>query len=90
MITGQNWRHIKLAGTYVLDTDGGILRRIIVNTAAAGAITVYDGIAASTGTEIAVLKASVVENSYTYELPYVTGLTIVAASTCPDFTVVFN
>lgn len=84
----NGWRHISLAGTYVLDTDKGTLRRIVVNTTANGTITVYDNSAGS-GNVIAVLKASVAEGTYTYELPYVTGLTVVTAAGS-DITVVYD
>ena len=80
--------HISSAGTYVVDPNGGILKRIIVNTSASGIITVYDNTAAS-GVVIAVLKSAVLEGSFEYDIPYVNGLTIVTVA-ASDITVVFT
>lgn len=81
-------KNIATATTTVVKGSGGRLRRIVVNTTAAGAITVYDNTAAS-GTKIATLKASVVEGTYIYDCTFVTGLTIVTAA-ASDITVVFD
>ena len=45
---------------------------------AAGAITIYDNTAAS-GTILAVLKASIVEDTYEFNIAFATGLTVVTA-----------
>lgn len=65
------------------------LHAIIVNTTAAGAITIYNGVGPTTGVAIGVLKASVVEGTYTYNVPLTTGLTIAMASNS-DITVVYQ
>lgn len=82
------YNHISSATTTTAKSGAGILRSIVVNTTAAGTITVYDNTAGS-GTVIAVLKASIVENSYIYDLAFTTGLTIVTAA-ASDLTVVYE
>jgi hypothetical protein len=79
--------HIAYAGTTVVSTGAGVLKRIVVNTTANGAITVYDSESA-TGRVIAILKASVAEGSFEYDVEFGTGLTVVTAA-ASDITVVF-
>lgn len=84
----NSWENISAAGTYVLRTGRCSLARIVVNTTAAGAITVYDNTAAS-GKKVATLKSNVVENTYNYEVELAKGLTVVTAA-ASDITVVFS
>ena len=69
-------------------TGAGYLHAIIVNSAAAGAITVYDGTSTS-GTKIATLKASVAEGTYMYNVKFSTGLRVEMASN-PNITVSYR
>lgn len=71
--------YISSATTTVVKTGAGFLRSITVTETAAGAITVYDNTAGS-GTVIAVLKASIGERTYTFDVAFTTGLTIVTAA----------
>ena len=73
------YSHISTATTTVVKNAAGFLHSIVVNTTAAGTITVYDNTAAS-GTVIAILKASVAENTYIYDVVCNTGITIVTAA----------
>jgi len=73
--------------TTVVKSGSGHLHSIVVNTTAAGAITVYNNTAGS-GTKIATMKASIVEGTYLFDLEFTTGLTIVTAA-ASDITVTF-
>ena len=77
-------RNIASATTTVIGGPG-ILHSIVINTTAAGTITIYDNTAAS-GTKIATIKASAVEGTYLYDVRCRTGLTIVTAA-ASDITV---
>lgn len=65
--------------TTLVQTGPGVLERIILGETAAGAITIYDALTA-TGTAKCVLKASIVEGSYEFNMRFKTGLTIVTAA----------
>ena len=80
--------NIASATTTIVKTGPGSLRAIIVNTTAAGTITIYDNTAAS-GTKVGILKASVVEGSYLYGCKVSTGITVVTGA-ASDITVVFD
>lgn len=73
-----NTAYIATATTTVVKSSSGNLRSITLGETAAGAITVYDNTAGS-GTILAVLKASVLEQTFTFDIPFITGLTIVTA-----------
>ncbi len=87
MPTYQHY-HINKAGTYIIKTDNGFLHSIVVNTTAAGAITVYDNTSAAEPI-IAVLKSNIGENTYTFDVNFITGLTIVTAA-ASDITVSYS
>lgn len=70
--------YISTATTTTCKSGRGILRRIVLTETAAGAITIYDNTSA-TGTVLAVLKASIVEGPYEFNINFGTGLTIVTA-----------
>jgi len=73
-----NHTYISTATTTTVKDSPGILGSITVGETAAGAITVYDNTAGS-GTVIAVLKASVAEQTFNFDVSFTTGLTIVTA-----------
>ncbi len=72
------YANIATATTTVVKSGSGFLHTLTVNTTAAGTITIYDSTAAS-GNKIGTLKASVVEQTFTYDVALTTGLTIVTA-----------
>jgi hypothetical protein len=80
--------NIATATTTVVKSGKGILRKVIVNTTAAGSITIYDNTAAS-GTKIATMKASIAENSYLFDCLFTLGCTVVTAA-ASDVTVTFE
>lgn len=71
--------YISTATTTTVKSGTGRLHTITLGETAAGAITIYDNTAAS-GTIIAVLKASVVEQTFEFNVKFTTGLTIVTAA----------
>lgn len=73
----------------LLNTGATFLHAIVVNTTAAGAVTIYDGVGPTTGTVVGVLQASVLPGTFTYNLPLATGLCVTAA-TSSDVTVVYK
>ena len=70
--------YIATATETVVKTGRGKLHTITLGETAAGAITIYDNTAAS-GTILAVLKASIAEQTFTFDLCFTTGLTITTA-----------
>jgi len=70
--------YISTATTTVVKTGGGVLHAITLGETAAGSITIYDNTAGS-GTIIAVLKASIVEQTFIFDVAFATGLTVVTA-----------
>lgn len=80
-----NYTNVATNTTTTCKTGRGALHSIVVNTAAAGAITVYDNSAGS-GTVIATLKSSVAEGTYLYDVQFDTGLTVVTAA-ATDITI---
>jgi hypothetical protein len=83
-----NYQNITSATTTTVESGSGVLRRIVLGTTAAGAITIYDNTAGS-GTKIATLKASIAEGVYTFDCRFSTGLTIVTAG-ASDLTVIWE
>ena len=71
--------YINSATTTTVKTGAGMLHSITLTETAAGTITIYDNTAAS-GTVLGVLKASVVEGTYVFDVSFGTGLTIVTAA----------
>lgn len=80
-----SYNHITSAATTVVKGSAGVLHTIVVNTTAAGTITIYDNTAAS-GTVVGILKASVGENTYTFDTNMTTGITVVTGA-ASDITV---
>lgn len=71
--------YIATQTTTVVKTGSGVLHTITIGETAAGAITVYDNTAAS-GTILAILKASIAEQTFTLDIPFRIGLTVVTAA----------
>lgn len=89
-IVGSGWTAVAGADSVVVGCDatqaildsGGTLHSVIVNTTAAGTVTLAD----SVGT-IAVLKASIAEGTYVYDVDVSTFLTVTQTA-ASDITVV--
>lgn len=87
-VSGYRYTNITTQTTTVIKTGAGVLHTVCVNTqAATGTITIYDNTAGS-GTKIG-LATSVagIPGCLTYDVAFVTGLTIVTATASPDVTV---
>lgn len=67
----------------------GRLKKIIVGETSAGAITIYDEVAGGTTTIVGVLKASVAEGEYEFNVALGKGLQIVTAG-ASKITVVYS
>lgn len=80
------YTYIATATTTQVVTGQGCLVRIVVNTTAAGTISIIDNISGST-VNIALMKASIAEGSYEFGVQFVTGLRIITAG-ASDITVV--
>jgi len=73
--------YISSATTTQVFIGAGELKSITVGETAAGAITVYDAASGTAATAVrAVLKASVAEQTYPYEMNLVNGCRIVTAA----------
>lgn len=70
--------YISTATTTTVKSGTGRLFTLNLTETSAGAITIYDNTAGS-GTVIAVLKASVAEQTFVFNVKFTTGLTIVTA-----------
>ena len=74
----------------LVKTGPGVLRAVVINKTAAGAMPVYDGLTGTTGTpKIATLKLSIVENTYVYETAFTTGLYVRPAG-AGDYTIIYR
>ena len=84
----HKYNHITTNTDTVVKASPGILVRIVINTDAAGAITVYDNTSASAPV-IAVLESGAPHGSYEYGIRCSTGITIKTAA-ANDLTVVYE
>lgn len=82
-------KHIDSAATTLVKTGAGILRRIVVNTTAAGTTEVFDKLTAAAPL-IALLKSGVGEGTYEYNCRFGTGLTVKTGHADQDITVVYE
>lgn len=80
--------NLNASGTYVLKTVPGFLHGVAVNTAAAGATSLYD--ATSATNPIGVLKASIAEGFYQFDCKFSTGLCVVVGHNDQDVTIIFR
>jgi hypothetical protein len=70
-------------------TGACTLVRIIINTAAAGSISIIDNTAGST-VNVGIIKASAAEGSYEYGIKMAAGIRIITAHADSDITVVYR
>jgi short-subunit dehydrogenase len=87
-MTQNKSTYISTATTTPLKTGSGRLKRIILTETAAGTITIFDNTAGS-GTIIGLLKASIAEQEFEFDVNYYVGLTIVTAA-ASKLTVVYE
>lgn len=83
-----DYARISTATTTTVKSGAGFLHTITIGKTAAGDITIYDNTAGS-GTVIALLKASIAEQTFTFDVAFATGLTIVTAG-ASDITVSYR
>lgn len=82
------YAYISTQTTTQVNTGPCRLIRIVVNTTSAGAISVIDNTTGST-TNVASLKASIVEGTYYFGIKLTTGLRVITAG-ASDITVVYT
>lgn len=75
MIETFSYRFINTAGSTLVKSGSGVLHSVVLGETAAQAIKVYDSIG-SGGTQIAELKASIVERTYEFHSRFAKGLYI--------------
>jgi hypothetical protein len=85
----NSYQYISTATTTQVVTGSGVLKRIVLTETAAGTITIYDETGSGTTKVIAVLKASIGENTYNFDVTFGTGLKIVTAG-ASKLTVVYT
>lgn len=78
MDESYEYAYISTASTNQLVTGAGKLKAIIIGETAAGSIKVIDGTSGTT-TNLAELKASIVEGTYQFNVSFNTGLRIITA-----------
>lgn len=83
------YRYISTATTTDVFTGQGTLKKIILTETAAGTITIYDEATGGTSNIVAVLKASIVEGEYEFDVALARGLQIVTAG-ASKLTAVYN
>ena len=86
---GDAYRYISGAGTYDIFSGPGTLKAIILTETAAGTITVYDEATGGTTAIAALLKASIIEGKYEFEIAMGKGCQIVVAA-ASKMTVVYS
>lgn len=77
--------YISTATTTQVFTGAGTLHSIVVNTTAAGAISIIDNVSGST-VNVGTLKASIAEGTYVYNVSMALGCRIITAG-ASDITV---
>ena len=73
--SGQTSVLVTSSGAVLCMTGRGVIVNMCITNTSGGQITVYDSLTTS-GTILAVLKASIVEGNYLQGLPFSTGLTL--------------
>ena len=88
IINANDYVHISTQTTTQVYTGTCVFKRITINTAAAGIITIYDEIGSGTTHVVAIIAATAV-GSYEYNVPITRGLKVVTAA-ASDVTVCFS
>lgn len=82
-------RRIATQATFQIASPPCDLIQVVVNTGAASAVaTVYDGLATSNATELAVIDCSAVNNFF-YGISFQYGILVVTSGANPEITVVY-
>ncbi len=90
IIVADEKTHISTNTTTQIVVGPCKLKNIVVNTTAAGTITIVDSAASGTSTPVVgILKASVAEGTYIYNCAMAHGLQIITAG-ASDITVTWN
>lgn len=84
----NSYAHIATNTTTQVVTGACTLVAIVVNTTAAGAITIADSTSTTTPT-VAILKASIGEGTYMYNVTLSSGIRVVTAG-ASDITVIYR
>lgn len=74
----NNYAYISSATTTQVRTGPGVLKSITIGETAAGAISIIDDVTGTTA-NMGVLKASIVEGTYEFNIAFSKGLRIVTA-----------
>lgn len=85
----NSYQYISTNTTTQVVTGNGVLKSIIIGETAAGAITIYDESGSGTDKVIAVLKASIAEGEYKFNVVFGEGLKIVTAG-ASKLTVIYS
>ena len=72
----------------LVKSGAGFLHAVIVNSTAAGLVTIWDS-TTLTGTKIGTLKASIVEGTYVYDVKFSTGLQVTSPNSA-NLTIVYR
>lgn len=80
--------YIASATTTQVKTGAGVLHSIVVGETAAGAISIIDNTTGST-VNLATLKASITEGTYTFDVAFTSGLRIITGA-ASKITVVYR
>jgi len=83
------YRYISTNTTTDIFSGPGRLKKIIIGETAAGAITIYDEATGGSTTVVGVLKASIAEGEYEFNVALGKGLQIVTAG-ASKITVVYS
>jgi hypothetical protein len=83
------YRYIATATTTDVFSGPGRLKKIILGETAAGAITIYDEATGGTTTIVGILKASIAEQEFDFDIAVGKGLQIVTAG-ASKLTVVYS
>lgn len=84
----MSFLNITTATTTTVKSGAGFFHCVVINTTAAGTITIYDNTAAS-GTKIGTIVASAGVATYLYDVKFNNGLTLVTAA-ASDLTVSYR
>ena len=91
-VVSNSFVNITTATTTVVKASSGILKSITINSlgTVASLVTIYNNTAAS-GAKIGTINSLTIYGSFTFNVPFSTGLTIVTTGTvAPDITVVYQ
>lgn len=81
--------YINTAATTVVFAGKCVLKRIVVNTTAAGTIEIYDHATAASGMPLGILASSVAAGVYEYDVPMTSGI-VVKTGAASNITVVYE